>query len=454
MVLRDAHTQRVLRQDVVNGEAGAVFGAHGRVFDSVARMLGVTAPEVQLPPSASHPQAYLMYLRGRGLLAEYADPKNIDGSIDAFIKAIALDSGFAPAHASIGEAYWRRFEQTRERQWLEAARRSCDAAVALDRALAAAHVCLGVMYNGARRFEDAAAAFQLAVDQEPTSDDAHRGLARAFEGLGNSERAEQTYQHAIAIRPTYWAGYNWLGAFYNDYGCYRQAAAEFSKAIALSPGNARMYYNRGAVQAVMGRYNEAVVDLTDSIALRPSATAYLNLGTVYFRLKNFEAAVRAYEQADERAGTQFQVAGSLAYGYYYWKPSWRSKGIAATRRAIDLGRQEFIVTPHDSLVRARLALLLALLDDRPAALEHLEEVARNATVNGASAFMAAVAYQQLGDTANALTWLERAVGLRYPPADIRIAVEFEGLTNNPEFERILRLAPARTGQKFSCEGEQ
>ena len=451
LLLRDAQTATVLRRRPVAVDHTALLAANARILGAAARMLGIEIPDDDRASSPKSAEAYRLYLRGRGLLVEYAEPNNIDASIDAFGAALRLDPAFAAAHASLGEAYWRRFEQHRDRHWLLAASESCDRAVKLDPGLAAAHVCLGTIFNGTDRFEAGAAEFQLAADQEPTSDDAFRGLARSFEGLGDPQRALQAYRRAIDIRPTYWAGYNWLGAFYSDRGCYDKAVNEFTNALALSPGNARLLYNRGAVHAVSGRYNEALIDLTDSIALKPTSTAYLNLGTVHFRLLNFEAAAAAYERAAESAGTQFRVASSLAYGYYYWKPAWSSKGISTTRRAVDLGLRELALRPRDPVTHARLALLHALLGEPAAARRHLSGVDRGAGTTGVSAFLAAVAASHLGDRGAALGWLERAIALRYPLAEIRFAVEFRPLSGDPTFERMLRLAPPTIDPNFSCD---
>ena len=51
------------------------------------------------------PQAYELYLKGRGKLFNYDKAENVNAAIGYFTDAIAIDSTYALAYAGLGEAY-------------------------------------------------------------------------------------------------------------------------------------------------------------------------------------------------------------------------------------------------------------------------------------------------------------------------------------------------------------
>jgi Tfp pilus assembly protein PilF len=55
------------------------------------------------------------------------------------------------------------------------------------------------VYRGTGRYQEAAAEFEQAIEQEPTNDRAYMELATAYSRLGNSAQAEATYRRAIKL---------------------------------------------------------------------------------------------------------------------------------------------------------------------------------------------------------------------------------------------------------------
>jgi serine/threonine-protein kinase len=435
--LVDARTLRVLRADTITAVAKDPFGLEDRVVDSALRSLDLelTAQERQRLETrgTSQPAAYDSYLRGRGYLQDYQKPENIESAIAAFRSTLERDPQYAPAHAALGESYWQKFEFTHDRQWIEKAEAECQVA----NMAGLGHGCLGTIYNGTGKYEQAAAEFQRELAADATSDSAYRGLGFAYEHMGKPADAEQTYRRAINLRPQYWASHSWLGAFLYRHGRYDEAAQAFTKVTELAPDNVRGYNNLGGLYAAMGRYADAVPALERSISLQPSPDAWSNLGTANFYLHRFPEAVHAYEEAvklDERNRTSW---GNLADAYY-WAPGRRNDSAAAYRKAIALGEEQLRVNPRDAKLLSYLAAYHAMVQEERPAASNLASALSLSPGDAEILFNAALVTDQLGDTEKSIARLRQAVDAGWSPALVRNHPNLENLQSDKRFQTLLR----------------
>jgi tetratricopeptide (TPR) repeat protein len=400
--------------------------------------LGLQAPErraltahgTQVAP------AYEAYLQGRGYLRDYDRPENVDSAVESFRRALRLDSNYAAAHAALGEAYWKKYEIQKDKQWIDYAQRSCEQALSLDPKLAAAHICLGTRYRETGAYEKAVVEFNKALESEPTSDDAYRGLAAAYERLGRFEDAEKTFQRAINLRPQYWAGYSWLGAFYAGRTRYPDSARMFARVIELAPENVRGYRNLGGVYIEMGRYLEAIAVLERSNAIRPDPAAYNNLGSAYFRLRQFAKSTEYYRRALGQNERDFAIWGNLGDSYY-WTPGKREQAMAAYQQAMVLAKENLAVNPRDARALSTQAKCHARLGEKDAALRCLQQALSLAPSSASVLFTAALVYGQFGQTDQTLESVAKALAAGLRPIRLRDDPSFDDLRNNQRFQQLI-----------------
>jgi serine/threonine-protein kinase len=383
--------------------------------------------------------AYDFYLQGLGYLQDYDKMENIENAVKVFDTALELDPQYAGAYSGRGEAYWKMYETSesdKDPRWIESSRHDCEHSLALNKRLPSAHVCLGTVYNGTGRYEDAVAQFESAVAIEPTNDDAYRGLANAYERLGNLTDAEKTYRRAIELRPHYWAGYSWLGAFYYYHARYAEAASMFSQVIALVPDSIRGYYDLGATYNSQGRYADAIGMLQHSIAIRPTAIAYSNLGNAYFYLRRYPEASDAYEEATKLSRGDYILWWNLGDGYY-WSPGKRAQAIEDYRQAISLAVKRLRVNSRDAYALGVLAYCHAMLGERKLALDYLQAGLKMTPDDSEMRFKAALVYNQFADSANALKWLKSAVASGVSVANVRDTPNFDSLRSDRRFQELI-----------------
>ncbi len=446
LILTDARTARQLWTETITEDAGDVFALQDSVVEAALRMLEVEVQPEEAQQLAAHGTtvltAYDFYLQGLGYLQRYERSENVDAAITLLQRALEEDASYALAHAALGEAYWKKYESTKVTEWVEAARQGCERAMVLDASLAAPHICLGTLHNGTGEYERAVAEFQRALVNEPTSDDAYRGLGFAQGRLGQLQAAEETYRKAIELRPTYWASYNWLGIFYFRQARYPEAAKMFAQVVALAPDNVRGYSNLGAMYHLQGETEKAIAAYKKSIAIRPNYRAYSNLGTLYFSHElRYADAARMYENALGADDRDYRLWHNLAAAYY-WAPDERPKAHDIYQRAARMAEQQREVNPRDPEVLIRLADCYAMLDEPDRARSLIREALALEPDNVENMFLAADIYEHLGERERALEWIARVLEHGYARADIERAPGLQQLRQDERYQRLLQRAGA------------
>lgn len=439
--LIDANTLRQLRGDTITAKASDPFALEDQVAGSVLRALEIELQPQERQVFSAHgttqPAAYDYYLQGRGYMQDFVKPENIESAIAVFNRALEDDPHYALAYAGLGEAYGYKYYFTKESVWVAKSRAACEQAIIFKGDQAEGHNCLGGVFGRTGEYEKAVSQFRRAIDLEPTNDFAYAGLAGAYEGLGNVREAEKTYLRAISLRPNYWAGYNALGAFYFEHGRYAEAAAMFERMVARVPDSFVGYQNLGGTYAYQGRYAEAIPVLERSVSIRPTAGASSNLGTAYFELHRYSDAARLYEEAVKLSGQEFELWGNLGDAYY-WAPGRRGEAAGAYRKAISLASGDLTVNPRDAKTLSFVAYYHAMLGEKQPALSTLRRAVQMDPHNVELLSNAALIYNQLGDTAHTLEWLERALAGGFPPTMVRNTPNFDALRDNPRFQVLMK----------------
>lgn len=442
IALVDTGANRQLRAESLTTSASDPFALQDQVVNATVGMLQLDVQPGERQALGAHgtetASAYDFYLQGVGYLQDYDKKENIDNAIKVFDTALELDPQYAGAYAGRGEAYWKLYESGKDPQWIDPSRHDCEHSLGLNKRLASAHVCLGTVYKGIGHYEDAVTQFDSAVENEPTNDDAYRGLADAYEHLGKLDDAEKTYRRAIELRPHYWAGYSWLGIFYYHQARYAEAASMFSQVIALAPDSVRGYYDLGGAYIWQGRYADAIGMFQHSIAIRPSTAAYSNLGTAYFYLHQYGEAVDAYEAAVKLNQIDYLLWWNLGDGYYYWGPEKRTKALEAYRQAISLASKRLQINPREAYALGVLAYCHAMLGERKPALESLRAGLSLAPGDSEMRFKAALVYNQFAEVNNTLTWLKNAMASGLSVATIRDTPNFDSLRSDPRFQELIQ----------------
>ena len=319
------------------------------------------------------PNAYSAYIQGRGLMARYDIPGNVDQAIAAFTKAAGQDPKYALAYAGLGEAYLQKARDTSEKRFATLANQNAEYAVQLDGRLALVHSVLGRVQSDAGRQKDAIQEFQRAMELAPANAEAPRELADVYKKLGRFDEAEALYMRSIKAKPTDWFARLMLAIFYYERERYAEAVAELNQAKEMTPDNDTIRRNLGAMYKQQGRYKEAAAEFQQALRIRSNARTYAALADAYFSEHRFQEAASAAEAAIELDSADYRYWGNLG-AYYKWAPGNEAKSAPALRKAIELAAKYAETTKSDYAVHANLAEYRARLGDSRGALAEIDRI--------------------------------------------------------------------------------
>jgi serine/threonine-protein kinase len=440
--LTSAQSGQTLATQTLTAPVSDPFALQDQVSDGVIQALRITLRPDEHAAIIVHgttdPAAYDFYLQGVGNLDQFTRPGAIDNALDVLNRAVALDPNFGRAYAVRGRAYWLDYTSTKLTSWVDKARSDCNQAVSLGNAGADGHMCIGLIDAGTGQYDQAAQEYQKAIELEPGSERAYVGLADAYTKLNRLSDAEETYRQAIAANPNSALVYERLGAFYLQQAQYAKAAGLFQKAIGLAPESYIDYSNLGAADLYLGDYPAAIAAFEQSLRLRPAPGAYANLGTAYYQSRRFADAARNYQLALGYNQHDPDMWGNFADAYHF--SGQQPKALDAYRKQLALLNDQLKINPRDAERQGEVASCYAALGDKSQAADHLALSLQLGRGNKDLLFNAAVVYNDLGETGEALEWLHKSFLAGYSASIVRDSPEFDNLRGNPQFEQLLSQA--------------
>lgn len=162
------------------------------------------------------------------------------------------------------------------------------------------HFYLGLALIGDRRYQEALAPLEVALDLDPTHLQSHVAIGDAYLKMGDLGEAAASYYRSLKIRPEYPAGLDGLARIFESQERTAEAVQYFRRAIDSNKGFAPAYSHLGDLYLRQDRYEEAVLLLEEAVAVRPDFAPGLNrLAIAYGRLGLDNQAVAMIQRAIE-----------------------------------------------------------------------------------------------------------------------------------------------------------
>ena len=425
--------------DAVQGATQDIFDLQSRLAVKVVDALRVevtpTDRQRMNAPITASAVALEKYWQGRALFDRRDVKSNLDSAIAAYESAIAIDPRFALAHAALGEAYWVKYNDTREPALATRATEEGYAALRIDANAAAVRYSLAVTLAGTGQLDEAVAELRQALVLQPNYDDARRQLGQVLATQGHIEEAITEFNNAIAARPDAWINYSALGRSLYSAGRHKEAIAAFEKVTQLQPDNALGFQQLGTALQQTADYDRAVESYKKALAIRPVAQVYSNLGALYHLRHDYQAAVEAYRHAIElrpnSAATHRNLGDALG------KLGERQQAMAAYQTAVKLVDADLRVNPRDAVTIASSAVYLAKVGRLDEAKERLRNAVQLAPRDNVVCHRAAIVNVLTGDRPAALESIRLAIQNGYSKTSIAEDDEFESLKNDEQFKRLI-----------------
>lgn len=259
----DARNDKDLWAGQYERPATAIFSLENDVALGVAELLqaGITRTErasLTQPPT-KNAEAYTFYLKGRDYLlrqqgpARALDPLGRTDVVAAeglFKRAIAADSTFALAHASLSaahtEMYWDFYDRSPARR--DSILAEAKAALRLQPELPEAHLAMGYYwYVGHQDWARALPEFEIAKHGMPSEAQAQMFIANVYRRQGRWSEALAGHERAFQLAPLESDKALNLARTYQNMRRYADAARTLDYAIAIEPTNYGLVLERGRI---------------------------------------------------------------------------------------------------------------------------------------------------------------------------------------------------------------
>jgi TolB-like protein/DNA-binding winged helix-turn-helix (wHTH) protein/Tfp pilus assembly protein PilF len=300
--IRNAHDGLLITVDFVRGDnqttiwnreytrsIGDLTALQAEVAQEIAtgiqlKLSGTAALEASRRPPPV-PEAYELYLHGRYESAKRTR-EGLFAAVNDFQNSLAKDPTFAPAEASLAEAYMHisNYHYLSPAEAVPEAEQAAAKALELDGDLAQAHATLGVIrfYNLER--EGIEPEFQKAISLNQGYADGIHWYALYLASRGRKEESFAEIRRARSVDPKSAIINSNVAWCYYLAGDYRRAIQAAKDALQIDPkfGVARGYLGQAYLEA--GDYPSAIESLREYVALDPeNLTRKAELASAYGR---------------------------------------------------------------------------------------------------------------------------------------------------------------------------
>lgn len=203
------------------------------------------------------------------------------------------------------------------------------------------------------------------------------------------------------------------------------------QAISLEPGNAFPRQCYPILCSFLGRHDEAVMHASKAVELDP-----LDLMT-NFRLVQANCYARRYDEAVRAGRIAIELTPDSPYTYFYVALSLAILG--SNEEAWEMARMGRKLAGDMPLGEGYFGYLAAVLGHKVEAREIVEKLESGREKGYVPALPIVWTYLGLGETAEALHWLQTALAERDPfLGSLMVFPAYEPIRDHPEFRRLAR----------------
>jgi TolB-like protein/tetratricopeptide (TPR) repeat protein len=243
------------------------------------------SPERRPPIGPIHPvkpEAYVAHLKGRHLLSAFT-PASVRRSVAHFKRSINAEPTYAPAYASLAEAYeqFPIWADAPAIQTVPLALKAAEQALLRDPHLPEAYVALGLIHANY---------------------------------LWDWLVAERHYQRALELNPSSSSARQWYGEFLGAMGRTDEALVILERSKSDDPLSLGIVASRAFALLLGHRFDEAISEARRALEIDPkSATALIRLALGYAGKGLHEDAVQAFRRAAKAAPGLMDCSSLLGY---------------------------------------------------------------------------------------------------------------------------------------------
>ena len=402
---------------------------------------------IELDSKSAHPW--------HGIGEVYRFQRNYNDAINAYNKAIELDPKFANPWSGLGLIYDAQNQQQnaidafnkaieadpkdpyawnilgnykREKGQYQEAINAFNKAIELKPKFALPWNGLGNTYYDQEQYQDAINAYSKAIELDPKYAPPWNGLGNSYRNLGKADEAIKAYRKAIELDPDNSRRWYTLAESCRDADLWQEAIEAYNNAIKFNNQAAYAWVSLGNVHRDHGHYKEAFDAYDTAIKLDSKLSdPWFELGHLYLRSKSYEEAIANFQKSIDLKSDDPYCWNGLGYAHFKFEKY--ENALSAFDKAIELdpSNGEF----HYSRIRA----LRSLGQDKDAIAEM--ELTKS-LIKGTNEYNQACFELICGNIDTALTLLTQAISKK-PRTRIwaRHDPDFESIRDDSRFKELI-----------------
>ena len=286
----------------------------------------------------------------------------------------------------------------------------------------------------------ALAYFKQAVDEDPKYARAYSGLADTYALLGDWQyavmppteafpKAKTAVLKALELDSTLGEAHNSLAFILDGFDWdFDSAGKEFQRAIELNPGYATAHHWYAWHLSLLGRYDEAIAEMRKAENLDPlSLIINADLAELLVIAHSYDESIRQSRKTIEMDPNFALAHNQLAQAYL--QKHMYDEAVAELRKAVQL-------SGGSPTCIANLARALVASGKRSEAISLLSDLKKRSNPGYSNASEIAMIYASLGDTNQAMNWLEKGYEERFNPG-VLLRPGFDPLRSDSRFQNLV-----------------
>lgn len=318
--LIDARSNSLIWSQSYETDAQSISGLQAEISRAVlihiAAQFGSAQPAEIRKRAAPNPQAYESYLYGRYLWKQ-RNSQDLWKAISYFKKAVAADSGYAPAYSGLADCYSLLVDLNAvpAREGTPPAKQAALKALQLDESLAEAHASLGFIRTSDWDWKGAEQSFARAFELDPENAQAHSWYARLLRQIGELDGAILEGRRAVDLDRTSLSFNTNVGAFLYYDRRYDEAEKQLLKTLDLDPNYPLAHFWLGWIYLHQGKFKDALSQSTIAGGAAQSLGEILAAATYAESGRRAEAQkiMGAWEERDAHGSPMSPFSFALVY---------------------------------------------------------------------------------------------------------------------------------------------
>ncbi len=286
----------------------------------------------------------------------------------------------------------------------------------------------------------ALAYFNQAIEEDPKYAQAYSGLADTYALLGDWQYAVMTPKEAfpkakaaaikaLDLDSALGEAHNSLAFVLDGFDWdFDSAGKEFRRAIELNPGYATAHHWYAWHLSLLGRYDEAIAEMRKAENLDPlSLIINADLAELLVLAHSYDESIQQSRKTIEMDPNFALAHNQLAQAYL--QKHMYDKAVAELQKAVQL-------SGGSPTSIANLARAYVLSGNRSEAEKLLSDLKKRSNPGYSNASEIAMIYASLGDTDQAMSWLEKGYEERFNPG-VLLRPGFDPLRSDLRFQNLV-----------------